>query len=111
MRGRLKMLDLPVYEIVIFAFVVVVYLAAALVGILQLPAGGEKYRRCLSPLILLGVALEVVILMLRAIEIQAIPLTGLFESVILLTIVFGLLYVIFSIAIRQVWFGSAWGSS
>jgi len=100
------MFDLAIREIVIFAFVVMVYLAAAIVGILQLLAGGEKYRRFLSPLVLAAVGLEAAILILRAIEIQAIPLTGLFESVILLTIVFGLLYVFFSIAVRQVWFGS-----
>ncbi|MHC4597226.1 MAG: cytochrome c biogenesis protein CcsA [Planctomycetota bacterium] len=46
----------------------------------------------------------------RAVALKAIPLTGLFESMIVLTIVFGLIYLFFSIAIAQVWFGSvmAW---
>ena len=49
-------------------------------------------------------------LVFRAAEIKAIPLTGLFESMIVLTIVFGLVYLFLSLAIRQVWFGSimAW---
>ena len=106
----MKVLELPLPEIVIFAFVVVVYLAAAIVGIVQLLAGGEKYKRFLLPLVLLAVMLETVKLALRAITIKTVPLTGLFESMIVLTIVFGLIYLFFSIAIRQVWFGSvmAW---
>ena len=70
------MSDLPVPEIIIFALVAMTYLAAAIVGILQLLAGGEKYRRFLSPLVLLAVALEALILIVRAIEIRAVPLTG-----------------------------------
>ncbi len=93
-------------EMTVFAFVVVVYLAAAIVGILQLQAGGERYKRFLLPLVSLAVTLEAVVLIFRAIAIKAVPLTGLFESMIVLTIVFGLIYLFFSIAIQQVWFGS-----
>jgi len=93
-------------EIIIFIFVVLLYLTAAIVGILQLMIGGEKYKRFLLPLVSLAVTLEAVILIFRAIAIKAIPLTGLFESMIVLTIVFGLIYLFFSIAIQQVWFGS-----
>lgn len=100
------MLGLPIPEIIIFAFVIALYLAAAIVGILQLPAGGEKYKRFLLPLVSLAVTLEAVMLIFRAVAIQAVPLTGLFESMIVLTIVFGLIYLFFSIAIQQVWFGS-----
>ncbi len=100
------MLGLPIPEIIIFAFVIALYLAAAIAGILQLPAGGGKYKRFLSPLVSLAVMLEAVILIFRAVAIKAVPLTGLFESMIVLTIVFGLIYLFFSIAIQQVWFGS-----
>ena len=100
------MLGLPIPEIIIFAFVIALYLAAAIVGILQLPAGGEKYKRFLLPLVSLAVTLEIVMLIFRAVAIKAVPLTGLFESMIVLTIVFGLIYLFFSIAIQQVWFGS-----
>ena len=72
------MLELPIPEIIIFAFVVAVYLAAAIVGILQLLSGGEKYKRFLLPLVCLAIMLEAVILIFRAIAIKAIPLTGLF---------------------------------
>ncbi|MHC4486356.1 MAG: cytochrome c biogenesis protein CcsA [Planctomycetota bacterium] len=104
------MLGLPMPEIIVFLLAVLIHLAAAIVGILQLLADGRKYKRFLSPLISLAVALEVVILIFRAVALKAIPLTGLFESMIVLTIVFGLIYLFFSIAIAQVWFGSvmAW---
>jgi len=104
------MLGLPMPEIIVFLLAVLIHLAAAIVGILQLLAGGRKYKRFLSPLISLAVALEAVILIFRAVALKAVPLTGLFESMIVLTIVFGLIYLFFSIAIGQVWFGSvmAW---
>jgi ABC-type uncharacterized transport system permease subunit len=104
------MLGLPKPEIIVFLSAVLIHLVAAIVGILQLLAGGQKYKHFLSPLISLAVALEAVILIFRAVELKAIPLTGLFESMIVLTIVFGLIYLFFSIAIGQVWFGSvmAW---
>lgn len=100
------MSGLPLRETVIFVLVVAIYLAAAVVGVLQLRSRGEKYRRLLLPLISLALTLEAVILVFRAVAIKAVPLTGLFESMIVLTIVFGLTYLFLSIAIRQVWFGS-----
>jgi len=100
------MLGLPIPETIIFAFVIALYLAAAIVGILQLLSGGEKYKRFLLPLVSLAVTLEAVMLIFRAVAIKAVPLTGLFESMIVLTLVFGLIYLFFSIAIQQVWFGS-----
>jgi len=86
--------------------VLALFLAAAILGILQLPAGGEKLKRFLLPLVSLAVTLEAVMLIFRAVAIKAVPLTGLFESMIVLTIVFGLIYLFISIAIQQVWFGS-----
>ncbi len=100
------MFELPIPEMVIFIVVVAIYLAAAIVGILQLLAGAEKCRRFLLPLISLAVTLEAVLLILRAVELKAVPLTGLFESMIVFTIVFGLVFLFLSIAIEQVWFGS-----
>jgi len=100
------MLSLPIPEIIIFAFVIALFLTAVILGVLQLPAGGEKYKRFLSPLVSLAVTLEAVLLIFRAVAIKAVPLTGLFESMIVLTIVFGLIYLFVSIAIQQVWFGS-----
>ena len=99
------MLELPTKEIIIFASVVILYLAAAIVAIVQLRSGGERYRRVLLPIVCLAVCLESILLIFRAVTIKAVPLTGLFESMIVLTIVFGLAFLFFSIGIRQVWFG------
>jgi ABC-type uncharacterized transport system permease subunit len=45
-------------------------------------------------------------LILRAVELKSVPLTGLFESLIVLTMVFGLIYLFLGIVMQQVWFGS-----
>ncbi len=100
------MLKLPLPELIIFAAVIASYLAAAVAGVLQLLAGGERFRRFLLPLIAFAVTLEAVILIFRAVAIKAVPLTGLFESMIVLTIVFGLTYLFLSIGIQRVWFSS-----
>ncbi len=100
------MLELPMVEMVIFISALLMYLIAAVVGYLQLRADKEKYRHFLLPLVCLAVTLEAVILVFRAAAIKAFPLTGLFESMIVLSIVFGLMYLFLSIAIRQVWFSS-----
>ena len=100
------MFDLPLPEMAVFILVVVICFAAAVVGVIQLLTQGEKLRRSLLALVSLAVTLEAVILIFRAIAIKAVPLTGLFESMIVLTIVFGLIYLFLSIAIHRVWFAS-----
>ena len=100
------MFDLPFPEMAVFILVVVICLAATVVGVLQLFSRGEKLRRSLLALVALVITLEAVILIFRAIAIKAVPLTGLFESMIVLTIVFGLIYLFLSIAIHRVWFSS-----
>jgi len=100
------MLSLPIPELIIFSSVLALYVAATIVGILQLRDRGEKNKRLLLPLVCLAVTLEAVLLIFRAVAIKAVPLTGIFESMIVLTIVFGLIYLFISIAMQQVWFGS-----
>lgn len=100
------MAGLPTREIAMFFSVVVIYLVAGTVGVVQLLPRGEKYGRFLMPLVCLAVVLEAVLLIFRAVTLRAVPLTGLFESMIVLTIVFALIYLFFSIAVQQVWFGS-----
>jgi len=104
---RRTMLQLPLDEKLIFYAVLGVYLFAGGVAVRQLAAGGEKYRRLLTALIALGVSLQSVMLIFRAVSLRAFPLTGLFESMIFLGITFGLAYLFVSVVISQVWFGSA----
>ncbi len=100
------MFDLPLPEMAVFILVVVICFAAAAIGVFQLLSRGEKLGRSLLALVSLAVTLEAVILIFRAIAIKAVPLTGLFESMIVLTIVFGLIYLFLSIVIHRVWFAS-----
>lgn len=100
------MLGLPLLEFLMFIFVVVVYMVASIIGVFQLRANGEKYRLLLRLLVCLALVFEVVMLLFRGLAINAFPLTGLFESIIVLTIVFGIMYLSLSVTIRQVWFGS-----
>lgn len=100
------MFNLPLSEMIILFLAAVIYVSGAVVGVFQLFPGGRQYKHLLLPIILLAIFLEAVILILRAVTIKALPLTGLFESLIILTIIFGALYLILNIFIRQVWFGS-----
>jgi ABC-type uncharacterized transport system permease subunit len=100
------MFELPGGELVVFLLVLLTYLAATLVAVCQLRESAHNCRRFLNPLVSLAVTLEAVLLVFRAAAIKAIPLTGLFESMIVLTVVFGLLYLFLSLVIRQVWFSS-----
>ena len=100
------MAGLPVPETIIFAIATVMYAIAAIIGGLQLGTEGEKYRHFMQPVVCMAIVFEAVVLVFRAVAIKAVPLTGLFESMIVLTIVFGLIYLFLSIAIRQVWFSS-----
>ncbi len=93
-------------ETAIFLLVITIYVAAAVVGVVHLRPAGRRCGRLLMPLVCLAMVLEAVILIFRAVAIKGVPLTGLFESMIVLTMVFGLMYLFFSIAIEQVWFGS-----
>jgi ABC-type uncharacterized transport system permease subunit len=100
------MLQLPTEEMIIFVSVGALYLAAAIIGIVQLCSGDDKYRRLLLPVVSLAVCLLALLLILRAAAIKAVPLTGLFESMIVLTMIFSIVFIAFSIGIRQIWFGS-----
>lgn len=100
------MFDLPITELIVFAAVMVLYLAAAVVVIGLIRAGVKERQTILAHLFALAVVGEAVILIFRAIAIKGIPLTGLFESMIVLTLVLGLLYLVFGIVIRQIWFSA-----
>jgi len=100
------MLKLPLTELIIFACAIAAYIGAAAAGVLQLVAKCERCKRFPVPLVALAVTLEAVILIFRAVEIKAVPLTGSFESMLVLSIVFGLTYLFLNIAIQKVWFSS-----
>ena len=77
-----------------------------MVASLQLVARGKRFGTVLTPLVLAAVALDAVMLGLRAVSIGGVPLTGLFESLLLLALVLGVVYLLLRPTIGQVWFGS-----
>lgn len=101
--------ELPVLEKIIFLFIVLTYLAVATIGFFQLTSSNRKYGTLLYVFICLGVLLNIVLLTVRAIAIGSIPLTEIFDSMIFLTIVFGLIYIFLGTMIRQVLFGAVIG--
>jgi ABC-type transport system involved in cytochrome c biogenesis permease subunit len=101
-----NMLDLALPEIILLAGVGAIYLAASILGLLSVSTQEQRFKTVLPQLISIAVVLEMVILIFRAVEIKTIPLTGSFESMMVLTIVFGLTYFVFAIFIQQPWFGA-----
>jgi ABC-type uncharacterized transport system permease subunit len=100
------MFSLSVPEVIVLLLVVAVHAAAGLVAALQLVAGGRRYGRLLMPLVVAAAALDAGMLGLRAVFIGAVPLTGLFESLLMLALVLGVLFLLLRPALAQVWFGS-----
>jgi ABC-type transport system involved in cytochrome c biogenesis permease subunit len=100
------MLNLSAPEAVVFVLVVLAQAAAGLVAVLELRAGCQRYGVWSVALVLGTVVLSTGLLALRGLSIRAVPLTGLFESLILLAAVFGVLYLSLRPAIDQVWFGA-----
>lgn len=100
------MFDLSVLEVVVLLLVVTAHGAAAGVAALQLVANGKRFETVLAPLVLAAAVLDAAMLGLRAVFIGAVPLTGLFESLLLLAFVLGVLYLLLRPAVDQVWFSS-----
>jgi len=100
------MFDLSLREAIIFGLIVAVHGVAAGVAVVQLVAGRRWHRPLLVLLVSGAAVLDAVLLALRGVSIGAVPLTGLFESLVLLSLVFSLLYLLLSSAVAQVWFGS-----
>jgi ABC-type uncharacterized transport system permease subunit len=105
------MLDLSVSDAIVFALIVAAHGTAAALGALSLLA---PHRRCgawLGPCVLVAAVLDVALLGLRGVSIRAVPLTGLFESLVVLALVFGILYLLLRSAVQQVWFGAIMAGS
>jgi ABC-type transport system involved in cytochrome c biogenesis permease subunit len=100
------MLNLSAPEAVVFVLVMLAQAAAGAVAALQLRRGPRHYGTLLTSFVLAAVVLNFGLLGLRGLSIRAVPLTGLFESLIVLALVFGVLYLSLRSTIDQVWFGS-----
>jgi ABC-type uncharacterized transport system permease subunit len=103
---ELNMFNLSALEVTVLLLVVAVHATAGMMAALQLLKRHRRYESLLMPCILAAVVLDAALLVLRGISIQAVPLTGLFDSLILLALIFGILYLLIRPSVDQVWFGS-----
>ena len=101
------MLQLPLAERCLFFGILISSIASAILGYLQLVREDIRVRRGLIAVVAMMMALSAGLLGVRAVEIRAFPLTGVFESVIFLLIGIGITFLFFSAFLRQVWFASA----
>jgi len=100
------MFNLTTLETIVLLLVVVVHAAAGIVATLLLLRRHRQFESLLMPCILAAVLLDAALLVFRGIAIKAVPLTGLFDSLILLALIFGVLYLLIKPSVDQVWFGS-----
>jgi hypothetical protein len=89
-----KMFELSAPEAVVFTLVVLAQTAAGVVAALQLGGSRRQYGFLHGPFVLTTVILSTILLTLRGMAIGAVPLTGLFDSLIMLALVFGVLYLL-----------------
>jgi len=100
------MFELPAWEVAVFLLVVAAHAGGAAIAALELAGSRYRYGSLLAPVVLVAVVLDAVLLGVRGVSIRAVPLTGLFESLLVLAMVFGVLYLSLRSAIEQVWFGT-----
>ncbi len=100
------MMHLPIQEMVVFLMAAGLVIAAAVIAVIQLRSKKETATRLMMGLACVAVCLDCVILIFRAVSMKAIPLTGLFESMLVLIIVLGLFYVLISQGMMQIWFSA-----
>jgi len=105
------MFELGTIEIILFVCAAALYLSASVAGVLQLRKTGENTGWLVTLFVISALAFEMILLVFRAIEIKAIPLTGLFESMLVLTAIFATVFLVLRLAFTQVWFSSitVWG--
>lgn len=98
-------MNLPITEWLILVAAILLYGGAAGVTGLQLARGDKHGSRLLVHFFAMAVVLQAVLLMFRAAAIHAIPLAGFFDSLLVLTLLFGLIFLILGMAVREAWFG------
>lgn len=102
----MSMFNLPILETIMLLLLVAVHAAAGVMTALQLLKRHRRYESLLMPCVLAAVVLDAALLVVRGLSIKEVPLTSLFDSLILLALIFGVLYLLLRPSVDQVWFGS-----
>lgn len=101
------MSQLPLPERILFWGILISSIASAILGHYRLVREGTRTRRLLIAFVAFMVSLAAALLVFRAVSIQAFPLTGVFESMMILLILLGITFLFLSAFLRHVWFASA----
>ena len=101
------MWHLPLPERVLFFGILISSIASAILGHVQLVREGIRIRHLLIAFVAFMISLAALLLVFRAVSIQAFPLTGIFESMIILLIGLGITFLFLSAFLQHIWFASA----
>ena len=104
------MLELLPLERHLFLGILVLSAISSVLAHVQIVRDDVKFRRLLVAFTSVQITLGAVLLILRAISIKAFPLTGVFESMLVLIVFIGITFLFLSAFMQQVWFLSvmAW---
>ncbi len=100
------MFELVPSERYIFLAIVIFSLVSAVFGCIQIVRENMRFGRLLVAFALLQITLAVVLLIFRSHAIQAFPMTGVFESMLVLMVLIGITFLFLSAFIQQIWFSS-----
>ncbi|MFZ9023606.1 MAG: cytochrome c biogenesis protein CcsA [Anaerohalosphaeraceae bacterium] len=98
------MLELMPLEKQLFWGIMILSLVSSGFGCVQIVKNDVRYRRLLLAFASLQITLGAVLLIFRAVEIKAFPITGVFESMLVLMVFIGITFLFLSAFMQQVWF-------
>jgi ABC-type uncharacterized transport system permease subunit len=104
------MLELPPLERGLFWGILILSAISSILAHVQIAKNEVRFRRLLMAFVSLQITVGAVLLILRAVTVQAFPITGVFESMLILMVLIGITFLFLSAFMQQVWFLSvmAW---
>ena len=88
----------------LFWGILILSVFSAVAACVQLAKGSLRLRGVPAAMTSVVVSLAAVLLILRAVAIKAFPITGVFESMLILIVFIGMTFLVLSIFMQQVWF-------
>ena len=100
------MLELVPLEKLLFLGILFLSVISSILAYVQIVKEDVRFRHLLVAFALLQITLAVVLLIFRSHAIQAFPMTGVFESMLVLMVLIGITFLFLSAFIQQIWFSS-----
>ena len=100
------MFQLPPIERYLFWGMLAFSCLGAVVGLMQMAGRQDKFRRLIIAGTAIVMLMGVILLGFRAAVVRAFPMSNIFESMIILLIFVGIVFLFLSVSIRQPWFSS-----